>query len=292
MGTLSISYILLYTTKVKISWIYDNSQVTKALSTWVGTSEAIRLLNIRLIHKLSNSSESDLKFKQWLAGLIDGDGCFSLSKKGYASLEITMDTRDERALQAVKNVYGGSIKLRSNAKALRYRLHNKEGLLNLINDVNGLIRNPIRLIQLNYICVKYELTLIYPEKLTADNGWLSGFFDADGSISINKSNWQLSISAGQKTSELLTPLVDLYGGHVYIDRGGHGSFIWYTNKKDDILKLIEYFKQYPSRSAKNNRLHLVPRFYELKSMKAHIAAPESLLTKSWEIFLTKWKKYE
>ena len=49
----------------------------------------------------------DLNFKQWLAGLIDGDGCFSLSKKGYASLEITMDIRDERALQAVKNVYGG-----------------------------------------------------------------------------------------------------------------------------------------------------------------------------------------
>ena len=31
--------------------------------------------------------------------------------------------------RAVKNVYGGSIKLRSNAKALRYRLHDKEGLL-------------------------------------------------------------------------------------------------------------------------------------------------------------------
>jgi ubiquinol-cytochrome c reductase cytochrome b subunit len=93
-----------------------------------------------------------------------------LSKKGYASLEITMDIRDERALQAVKNVYGGSIKLRSGVNALRYRLHNKQGLLNLINDVNGHIRNPVRLIQLNSICFKYELTLNYPEKLTLDNG--------------------------------------------------------------------------------------------------------------------------
>jgi alanine-alpha-ketoisovalerate/valine-pyruvate aminotransferase len=105
-----------------------------------------------------------------LAGLIDGDGCFTLSKKGYAGLEITMDIRDERALQAVKNVYGGSIKLRSGANALRYRLHHKEGLLKLINDVNGLIRNPIRLIQLNSICDKYEIILIYPEKLTSDSG--------------------------------------------------------------------------------------------------------------------------
>jgi hypothetical protein len=81
-----------------------------------------------------------------------------------------MDIRDEGALQTVKNVYGGSIKLRSGLSALRYRLHNKEGLLNLINDVNGQIRNSIRLIQLNYICVKYDITLKYPEKLTLNNG--------------------------------------------------------------------------------------------------------------------------
>lgn len=291
LGTISISCILLYTAIVKILKIYNNSQVTNALSTLVGTSEAIRLLNIRSIHNLSESPK-DLRFKQWLAGLIDGDGCFSLSKKGYASLEITMDIRDECALQAVKNVYGGSIKLRSGANALRYRLHNKEGLLNLINDVNGHIRNPHRLIQLNYICEKYEITLKYPEKLTWDNGWFSGFFDADGTITIKSTDGQLSISAGQKTSELLTPLVELYGGYVYIDRGGHGSFKWYVTKKEDVLNTIEYFKKYPSRSAKKNRLHLVPKIYELKSMKAHIAPSGSLLAKSWETLMGKWKNYE
>ena len=291
LGTISISYTFLYTLIVKILKIYDNSQVTNALSTQVGTSEAIRLLNKRFIHNLNNS-DKDLKFKQWLAGLIDGDGCFLLSKKGYASLEITMDIRDERALQAVKNVYGGSIKLRSGVSALRYRLHNKQGLLNLINDVNGHIRNPIRLIQLNYICVNYNINLIYPEKLTLNNGWLSGFFDADGSISINNTNWQLSISVGQKTSELLTPLVDLFGGYVYIDRGGHGSFKWYVTKKENILNIIEYFKKYPSRSAKKNRLHLVPKIYELKGMKAQLAPLDSLLAKSWNILINKWNNYE
>jgi hypothetical protein len=291
LGTINISYTLLYTVIVKILKIYDNSQVTNALSTQVGTSEAIRLLNKKFIHNLNNNSNKDLRFKQWLAGLIDGDGCFSLSKKGYASLEITMDLRDERALQSVKNIYGGSIKLRSGVSALRYRLHNKEGLLNLINDINGYIRNPVRLIQLNYICVKYNITLKYPDKLTSDSGWLSGFFDADGTISINSSNWELSISAGQKTSEILQPLVELYGGYIYIDRGGHGSFKWYVTKKEDILNLIEYFKKCPSRSAKNNRLHLIPKFYELKNMKAHIALSGSLLAKSWNTFIKKWNSY-
>jgi hypothetical protein len=292
LGTINISYILLYTVIVKILKIYDNSQVTKTLSTLVGTSEAIRLLNIKSIHNLNNNSDNYLKFKQWLAGLIDGDGCFLLSKKGYASLEITMDIRDERALQAVKNIYGGSIKLRSGVNALRYRLHSKKGLLNLINDVNGHLRNPIRLIQLNYICFKYNITLNYPVKLSKYNGWLSGFFDADGTITINNSTCQLSISISQKTSEIITPLVELYAGHIYIDRGGNGSFKWYLTKKEDILYLIEYFKKYPSKSAKNKRLHLVPKFYELKAMKAHIAPLDSLLYKSWNTFMNKWNYYE
>ena len=93
-----------------------------------------------------------------------------------------MDIRDERALQAVKNVYGGSIKLRSGVKAIRYRLHNKEGLLKLINDINGNIRNPIRFLQLNKICNHYNIKIINPLSLTKYNGWFAGKIDSDGTI--------------------------------------------------------------------------------------------------------------
>ena len=165
--TFSVS-CLLGTSKVKSLLNIKNSQVTKALNSLVGTSETIRLLNINI--KTFHSKNSTLKWCEWLAGLIDGDGCFQLSKKGYASLEITMDIRDEHALQIIKNVYGGSIKLRSGANALRYRLHHKAGLLSLISDVNGEIRNSNRLLQLNKICLKYSLDLKYPENLTPENG--------------------------------------------------------------------------------------------------------------------------
>ena len=63
LGTINISCTLLYTVIVKNLKIYENSQVTNALSTQVGTSETIRLLNQRSIHNLSNS-DKDLKFKQ------------------------------------------------------------------------------------------------------------------------------------------------------------------------------------------------------------------------------------
>lgn len=292
LGTFILSYTL-YTVNVKILINNVNSQVIKGFNTLVSTSETIRLFykNKRLFHYTSNSN-TNLKFKQWLAGLIDGNGCFTLTKKGYAGLEITADLRNECMLQKVKNVYGGSIKLRSNAKALRYRLHHKEGLLKVINDVNGHIRNPNRLVQLNNICLKYNIKLIYPAKLTYNNGWLSGFFDADGTITINKSNWQLSITASQKTSELLSPLTELYGGNIHIDKGSHKSFKWYITKKNDVLEIIEYFKNYPSKSFKNNRLQLVPTFYDLKDMKAHKANNDTLLAKSLNIFFKKWMKYE
>ena len=285
--TFSVS-CLLGTSKVKSLLNIKNSQVTKALNSLVGTSETIRLLNINI--KTFHSKNSTLKWCEWLAGLIDGDGCFQLSKKGYASLEITMDIRDEHALQIIKNIYGGSIKLRSGANALRYRLHHKSGLLSLISDVNGEIRNSNRLLQLSKICNKYLLDLKYPEKLTKENGWTSGFFDSDGTVTINSTNNQLSLSISQKTSELLIPLTDIWKGYIYIDRNSN-TFKWYITNREDVFNFIEYLKLNPSRSAKKNRLHLIPKYYKLKDLKAHKALQDSFLKKSWNTFLLKWLNY-
>jgi len=51
----------------------------------------------------------------------------------------------------ILNIYGGS--LRSNDKAIRYRLHHKLGLLKLINNINGLIRNPTIILQFNKLII-------------------------------------------------------------------------------------------------------------------------------------------
>ena len=293
LDTLSVSYNLC-TSKVKTLFNINNSQVTKTYNSLVGTSEAIRLLNINARYSSSSQGQikSEPKFIEWLAGLIDGNGIFILTKKDYASLEITMNIRDEHALHIIKNIYGGSIQIRSGAKSLRYRLHHKSGLITLINDVNGHLRNSNRLVQLNNICFKYGLNLIFPKKLIFDNGWLSGFFDAHGTVTINQTNTQLYISASHKTFEILQPLIELYGGNIYMDKGSSQSFKWYTTKREDILKLIEYFKIYPSRSAKKNRLHLIPKYYELKDLKAHKALTGTFLNKSWQYFNNKWLKYE
>src|SRR6202035_5468301 len=125
------------------------------------------------------------------------------------SLEIVLETRDKHCLYLIKQKFGGSVKLRSGVKWLRYRLHHKSGLLNLINAVNGEIRNPVRLLQINKICENYNISLIQPSVLTYNNGWLSGFFDSDGSVYLNEISSQMFISATQKNRYILDFLVNL-----------------------------------------------------------------------------------
>ena len=287
-----ISLFIAYIVKTYF-YLKTNSQVTKTLSTLLGTSENIRLLFKReLSTKIINSIKfrakdsefypKDIQFKEWLAGLIDGDGCFLLSKKGYVSLEITMDIRDSLCLYKIKNIYGGSIKIRSNSKAIRYRLHHKKGLLKLIEDVNGKIRSSNRMLQLQRICNHYSINFIYPDPLNKNNSWLAGFFDADGTININKTNLQLSISISQKNIQLLEPLVNLYSGNIYIDINSN-TYKWYITKKEYILILLEYFKLNPCYSEKRGRLFLINKFYELKNLSNLPNYPLLLKT-----FFNKW----
>lgn len=273
----SLTYVLNLKSKTSLS---------KRLSMWVGISEAIRLFSTQRDTRLS-----DTKFSQWLAGVIDGNGCFQFSKKGYASLEIVMETRDKHCLYMIKQKYGGSIKVKGDINWLIYRLHHEKGLISLIYDINGLIRNPNRILQLGKICAKYEIALEPSKKLTYDNAWLSGFFDSDGSIYLNTHSAQIFITASQKNRFILDDLVNLYGGTIY-PMIKVGAFKWTVFRKDDISSLMEYFNINPSKSAKQKRLKLLDKYYNLRSQKAHLASPNSLLTKNWNKFLKDWENYK
>lgn len=229
----------------------------------------------------------DKKFNQWLAGLIDGDGCFLLSKKGYASLEIVAHIRDKNCLYQIKQKFGGAVKLRTNLNHLRFRMHHKQGMLDIITAVNGEIRNPIRLLQLSKICDKYNIPVLIPKTLIYENAWFSGFFDSDGSIYLNLKASQMLITAGQKNKYLLDILCELYGGSVYIEKT---SFKWIVYRKSEISNLLDYFKLNPCRSAKLNRINAIPKYLELRDLKAHLAEDSTILGKAWKKFLLRWDK--
>ena len=133
------------------------------MSTGVNTSSSD--------YKMKDSE--DLAFRQWLAGLIDGDGYFLLTKNGYNSCEITMDARDKKVLYLIQHKYEGYIKQISNAYAFKYKLRNRTGLIALIKDVNGFIRNPTRILQINKLCEKFNIELKYAKTLFLMRGDLA-----------------------------------------------------------------------------------------------------------------------
>nr|YP_009546689.1 LAGLIDADG homing endonuclease [Heterodermia speciosa]AYP35429.1 LAGLIDADG homing endonuclease [Heterodermia speciosa] len=175
-------------------------------------------------------------WNEWLAGVIDGDGCLLVSKSGYTSCEITMGLEDEHALAIIKQKLGGSIKLRSGVKALRYRLHNKKGMVELINRINGNIRHTSRIKQLDLICSILKINIKYPSDLTINNGWFSGFFDADGTItySIKNNHPQLTISVTNKLLVDVVAFKDIFSGNIYYDKGQNGYYKWSIQSRIDI----------------------------------------------------------
>ena len=289
------------------------------ISKLVGISEAIRLILIFLNFKFKNLKFSSiyktnklnfssftpevidksylnpelLKFNEWLAGLIDGDGYFILTKKGYTSCEICMDARDKKALYEIEHKYGGSIKPVSGAKAFKYKLRNKKGLVHLIKDINGLIRNPIRLLQMNKLCNKYEICLKYPKPLTYNNGWLSGFIDSDGSIYLNEMSGQIFIGISQKNRFLLEPLINLYGGRIDILSPKIEAFKYVIYRKIELFSLIDnYFSKYPLKTEKYKRINLIKQFYLLRTYSNDDNKSDINKLNAWVSFKNKWEKYQ
>ena len=134
--------------------------VTNALSMLVGTSETVCTITMGIT--LVTPSLAD---RQWLAGLIDGDGNFHINKRNYVELSVVIEPRDIHCLTQIKQWYGGYIRPFSHTSALRYRLHHKEGLLKLIHDLKGLIQNPVRQAQLYKVCALYDITTVPSEPL-------------------------------------------------------------------------------------------------------------------------------
>lgn len=242
---------------------------------------------------LDNSNTQNLKnlaFKEWLAGLIDGDGYFLLSKNGYNSCEITMDARDKKVLYLIQHMYGGTVKQISNALAFKYKLRNRAGLIELINDVNGLIRNPTRLLQMNKLCVKFNIELKYPNNLIFNNGWFSGFIDSDGSIYYNEASGQVFISISQKNKYLLEPLIHIYGGRVDISSPKIEAFKYVIYRKAELFNLIDnYFSKYPLRTEKMKRINLIKEFYLVRLPKKN---QDIVKLNEWVKFKDRWEKYQ
>jgi hypothetical protein len=73
------------------------------LSMLVGSSETVRTLSIGKVFTLGSAGiDSELKIRQWIAGVTDGDGNLYFSGKGYVEYSVVMEARDIACLYKLK----------------------------------------------------------------------------------------------------------------------------------------------------------------------------------------------
>ena len=185
-------------------------------------------------------------------------------------------------------------------------------MINLIQRINGCVRNTVRVVQFQALCNHFNITYLVAEPLTLENGYLAGFFDADGTIYIgvnkttqlnsilpgingkitrlanSRGNNQLVISISNKYVENLICFQKAFGSGSIRGVKHRKRFLTHIYTITNIDTFLNYTSKYPLSSKKMKKVLLVPRYFELKRCKAHLAVPLSLKLKAWEGFCKKW----
>jgi len=208
---------------------------------------------------------------------------------------MTLPSHDEKVLRIIQNKFGGNIKSRAGIKAVRYRSQNKTTVLKIIKCVNGLIINNIRLVQLHKACLALNIPIICPVKPTIESAYISGLLDSDGTLNIYKQvykdtfRYQLTISIANKSRSNIEFLLDNLGGNIYFDTSENGCYFWKANSKLLHFKLYDYFLNFPPKTIKGHRTHLIKEFHELNELKAYREIDNLTVNfKRWNRFLEKW----
>ncbi|GJP36214.1 hypothetical protein CLOM_g9324 [Closterium sp. NIES-68] len=125
------------------------------------------------------------EFGYYLAGLIEGDGCF-----GDRRLEILFHENDITNAYFVKKAIGfGTVNKIKEKKAVKYVLRHMTGLAKVVNLINGKFQSSNKINQL----IKYQYDSIFQINIKPineytsclTNHWLAGFTDANGCFHVS-----------------------------------------------------------------------------------------------------------
>lgn len=246
----------------------------------------------------------------WLAGLIDGDGGFYISKLGYGTCEITTESADAHVLIQVQSAFGGRVKTRAGGTSVRFRAHNKKALVGILHAVNGRLQNSIRQAQFKTVAKAYGVSLKTQEPFCWSNGYFSGFFDADGKITLSikkvsskhhqntpktkgqmqrlclATSVQLTLGVTQKyvqNVDFLNQKLGVRFGRIAFDRSQNGYYTWYVTSVSEVNQLCAYFELWPCLSCRKNRVALIPQYFVLKNQTQ---------THAWRQFAQNWFEHK
>ena len=254
-----------------------------------GTSETLRdgvVVNSENVRRVSDHVPKHLKplnneqLGYYLAGLIDGDGHFSKAQQ----LVIVFSSPDAFLAYYLKEKLGyGNVKKVKDKNAYLLIIANKEGMLQVINLINGKLRTKHRFDQVvnnvlnhnKYTDQNIHFTLDSSKNL--DNHWLAGFSDADASFQIkiikritrNKPEIRLNYQIDQKSDLLLNMIKEYLGGNIGY-RKSQDTYYYGSTNFGSAKKVIEYFDHYHLQSRKHISYLRWRKVYRLIQDKEHL----------------------
>lgn len=262
-----------------------------------GTSETLRdglvVINSENVKRVSDHVPKHFKplnneqLGYYLAGLIDGDGHFNRARQ----LVLVFSSPDAFLAYYLKESLGyGNVKKVKDKNAYLLIVSNKEGMLRVINLINGKLRTEHRFNQVvnNVLSdTRYtdqNINFTMDSSKNFDNHWLAGFSDADASFQIkiirritrNKPEIRLNfqiVACGQKSGLLLIKIKEYLGGNLGGKIGYRKSQVtsYYDSTNFDSAKrVIQYFDQYHLQSRKHISYLRWRKVYRLIQDKEHL----------------------
>jgi hypothetical protein len=243
--------------------------------------------NKPILDKIIKYKENNSNFAYYFTGLLEGDGTIitpktersSKDKLNYPSIQITFNLKDlPLALVVQKELTFGSLSRLKGTKAYRLTINNIQGILLIINILNGKMRTP-KIIDLwkliDWVNQKYsELNLLrlpINDSNIESNAWLSGFIDADGHFAIRTTK-------GSKYIKVECKLV------IVQSRVDHNN----NDKKDVLIKIAKLL----STTVKSTRNDKPKSEYSLRTtnLKGNLEIKNYL--NNYQLFSSKYLDYK
>jgi LAGLIDADG endonuclease/Cytochrome C and Quinol oxidase polypeptide I len=261
---ISLTYSILNNIVTKVKTIRSKSAGNNNI---IGTSETIRdeiEYNSEIVKSISEHVPihqkplNDNQFGYYLAGLIDGDGHFNSKQQ----LVIVFNSLDASLAYWIKKQLSfGVVRKVNNKNSVLFIVTAKEGIIKIINLINGKIRTEKKINQINNnILIHKKYAEINKFRLDStnnlENHWLAGFSDADASFQIklinknNKTEVRLNFQVDQKKKDILLLIKILFGGYISY-RSNQDTYYYDSINFGSAKKVINYFDYFHLLSSKH-----------------------------------------
>nr|YP_025838.1 intronic ORF at intron 4 of cox1 [Moniliophthora perniciosa]AAQ74282.1 intronic ORF at intron 4 of cox1 [Moniliophthora perniciosa] len=257
------------------------------LRNYTSTSETLREASFNFSNFYKYYKFIDSKWLEWFIGFVEGDGSiFTYKDNNRISFIITQN--ESRILYHIKETLGfGIVKYDEGVKSFRFIVSDLPSLTILAHLFNGNLFLKHRIEQLNkwinflqYKSIPINLSSIEPVKISLNDGWLSGFTDAEGCFNVHITkrlantvgfNTKLRFILDQNDKYALEILRDLLKTGFVSQRSEKlNSYRYTSNSLKGFPIIVNYFNLFTLKTIKKEAFQKWTDIYSMMINKEHL----------------------